>query len=276
MVAGGAVPYTYTFTNAYWYLPVMMLLANNCISCGDRPFQAREIWPAEIPDQAIYLTGMGETGFRLDEFETAAGAENVLRTTSRWRTVTDSYGVVLIVVILRNNGNTTDPNQWMPIDKVNRGRSYLFRNIRPGYHPETANETGGKITQDITEQVRRYNAVIPLGVHDELHAHIVDNPVLKFDVGIFRRNLLTDSQEHPGRNLENIGLVHERDLMPSVFLSVVKTKPDDPLRPGLCHPCRRIGDLETLVERLDSRVESLRVLPEQGEVNMVEGRLDSR
>ena len=133
MVAGGAVPYTYTFTNAYWYLPVMMVLANNCTSCGDKPLRARETWPDEIPDQSIYLTGMGDTGFRLDEYETAAEAENVLRTTGRWRTVTDSYGVVLIVVILRNNGNTSDPNQWMPVDKVNRGRSYLFRNIRPGY-----------------------------------------------------------------------------------------------------------------------------------------------
>ena len=36
----------------------------------------------------------------------------------------------LYAIILRNNGNTTAPNQFLPIDAINRGRSYLYRDMR--------------------------------------------------------------------------------------------------------------------------------------------------
>lgn len=134
MVAGGATPYTYSFTNAYWYLPVIMMLANRCTSCADtRPLGPKETWPTEIPDQSIYLQGTGDDGFFLDEYDNTADAESALRTASRWRTVTNSYGLVVAGLILRNNGNTSEPNQWMVIDGVNRRRSYLFQKMRTGW-----------------------------------------------------------------------------------------------------------------------------------------------
>ena len=37
------------------------------------------------------------------------------------------YGIPIGCIILRNNGNTVDKNQFMPIDPVNRGRSYIWR-----------------------------------------------------------------------------------------------------------------------------------------------------
>ena len=41
-----------------------------------------------------------------------------------------AYGIPLAIVIMRNNGNTALVNQYMPIDSVNRGRSYIWRNLK--------------------------------------------------------------------------------------------------------------------------------------------------
>ena len=37
----------------------------------------------------------------------------------------------LALAILRNSGDTASPNQFQPVDAVNRGRSYLWRDVRP-------------------------------------------------------------------------------------------------------------------------------------------------
>jgi len=45
----------------------------------------------------------------------------------------NSAGLPMAALVLRNNGNTTDPNQWMAIDRVNRGRSYLLWDYRQAW-----------------------------------------------------------------------------------------------------------------------------------------------
>jgi hypothetical protein len=69
------------------------------------------------------------------EYATAAEAENAAYPdvssgvlVGEWL---DDYP--LCIVIARNNGNTAEENQFMPIDNVNRGRSYLWHDIRPRY-----------------------------------------------------------------------------------------------------------------------------------------------
>lgn len=42
------------------------------------------------------------------------------------------YQFLLWSFVLRNNGTITEPGQIMPIDPVNRGRSYMYRDMRPG------------------------------------------------------------------------------------------------------------------------------------------------
>ena len=67
----------------------------------------------------------------MEEFETAAEAEDACREIRG--DAAFSYGVAAAGLVLRNNGNTDSPNQYMPVDMVNRGRSYLFGKKRYGW-----------------------------------------------------------------------------------------------------------------------------------------------
>ena len=108
--------------NAYWYYAVN-IVPNTYYLPG---LTAKEEWPETAPERSIYFREVSEW------VETAATAENnVLRNE---RSSGQFYGPCTTSVILRNNGNTVDINQYMPIDPVNRGRSYLFMNITPGWH----------------------------------------------------------------------------------------------------------------------------------------------
>jgi len=119
--------YTYTFTNAYWYAPCVVILTNYATWPPPEP---PATWPTEPPDTIFYLYGgIGAPYFQ--EFETAAEAEDACRLI-RGDPVA-YYGLVMASIILRNNGNIADPNQWMPVDKINRGRSYLFGGRRYGW-----------------------------------------------------------------------------------------------------------------------------------------------
>jgi hypothetical protein len=75
----------------------------------------------------LYVGGGG--GF-WNEYATAGEAEEAamandcpqLHTLPPW-----DYGIPIGCVILRNNGNTSNTNQFMEIEPVNRGRSYIFK-----------------------------------------------------------------------------------------------------------------------------------------------------
>lgn len=117
--------YTYTFTNPYWYVPCFIVLSAYGLS-------SREEWPSTVPDDAIYLRGTIATAPYMEEFETFREAEDELMAAGDIQAA-ENYGFVSSGLILRNNGNTTYENQYMEIDKVNRGRSYLYWNTKPGW-----------------------------------------------------------------------------------------------------------------------------------------------
>ena len=106
--------YNYTFTNADYYRPmaVMLRYSGNSLALGtDPPIYimpgASEYATAAEAEEAAYPPWPG------GEFDPDA-----------W------WGIPLGIFIIKNNGNTTLPNQFLPIDRVNRGRSYLFRQLR--------------------------------------------------------------------------------------------------------------------------------------------------
>ena len=112
---------SYTFTNAFWYSPRLVVMRSSSFWPPPEP---PATWPTDAPDDTLYLYGTGE-------FATVADAEVACRN-MRGDTASQS-GIVMGGLILRNNGNTTDPNQYQPIDRVNRGRSYLFGGKRYGW-----------------------------------------------------------------------------------------------------------------------------------------------
>jgi hypothetical protein len=117
--------YSYTFTNADWYVPAFITLD---------PYGLRgyETWPDTVPDDALYLVGTITAAPYMEEFATFREAEDALMVTGVIQRASD-FGLPTQGIILRNNGNTTDPNQWMAVDKVNRGRSYLFWEMKAGW-----------------------------------------------------------------------------------------------------------------------------------------------
>ena len=104
------------FSNAGWYCAVLIGVDADMWPPPDPP----DTWPDSLPDDCLYMYRS------TDEFETAAGAEAAVRNLSGERVA--YYSVCMGGIVLRNNGNTADYNQFMPIDPVNRGRSYLFDN----------------------------------------------------------------------------------------------------------------------------------------------------
>ena len=117
--------------NAYWYTPVGIGIyygdfldpTNNIELIGD--YYGDELG-------GVYIGPVcGFAGGCLTMYETAGEAEAGLDYCLQDAMAQSQLAICKL--ILRNNGNTTGYNQWMPIDKVNRGRSYLWGNIKQGY-----------------------------------------------------------------------------------------------------------------------------------------------
>jgi hypothetical protein len=103
-----------SFNNAGYYLPVLLCYY------GD--------WAAyhnleSYDDPQVFDNIVG------DEVATAGEAESVIDGYLNGMT-TIYYKVPLVALMLRNNGVTGVDGQILPIDQVNRGRSYLYRDIR--------------------------------------------------------------------------------------------------------------------------------------------------
>lgn len=119
----------YSFTTANWYLPIYVILS----------------WQYAYVN--IEDTGYGTPSFRLYgadyysysgggfvEYETAEDAEAAIDGTNPdfYQDHMTEVGLPLCRVILRNSGVVDVPYQFMPVDMVNRGRSYLWGQFRNG------------------------------------------------------------------------------------------------------------------------------------------------
>jgi len=117
-----------SFTNPDYYKAIAL-----CYN-GDWIFYEQYGIEYVVDECAFYFYG-GET-----EHATAAGAEAEIDLMlngglcggDNGEGLYYEYAFQLWSLILHNNGITGTPGQIMPIDKLNRGRSYLYRDLRPG------------------------------------------------------------------------------------------------------------------------------------------------
>ena len=118
--------YTYTFNNPYWYAPCIAIIT------GYATWPPPDPWPEEPPDTIFYLYGThGGSSPYFAEYETAGEAEMALQEIIGEQAA--YYGIAAGGLVLRNNGNVGAHNQYMPVDPINRGRSYLFGGKRYGW-----------------------------------------------------------------------------------------------------------------------------------------------
>jgi hypothetical protein len=113
-----------TFSNADWYLVYVLLLK--------LPADVSE--PTES-DWSFWLWGTGT------ELETAAEAEahmewDTLHESNPWYSFYDGFhGYPLCGLVLKNDGTVGSGCPILPVDVVNRGRSYMWpRDVRPRHY----------------------------------------------------------------------------------------------------------------------------------------------
>jgi len=111
----------FKFTNANRYVAALIGIDQDLWPPPEPP----DTWPTDYPDNCLYIYRS------TTEFETAAEAEVRVRELIGQRVI--YYSVNGGGIVFRNNGNTDDYNQFMPIDPINRGRSYLFGKKRYGW-----------------------------------------------------------------------------------------------------------------------------------------------
>jgi len=108
------VTYDGNFTNAGYYWPLLLRYS-------DDYFYALRDGGSAAP-----IVDYGAT-----EYATAGEAEVAAQGWFDGATVLYDGYLPLCVVVLKNNGTTGSDGQVLPVDQVNRGRSYFWRDVRP-------------------------------------------------------------------------------------------------------------------------------------------------
>ena len=76
----------------------------------------------------------------------------------------------------------------------------------PGATPNPPTKPGRQIAQHVAIQIRQHQHVVQLGLLHQLHAHVVDDPVLEFDVGILLGHLPRNFEKQPIVNFRMFAL----------------------------------------------------------------------
>ena len=167
----------------------------------------------------------------------------------------------------------------------------VLAEVRARRHPEAADHAGGEVGEDVAVQVREHEHVVLLRPLDELHAHVVHDPVVELDVAVLVRDLARNAQPEAVGELHDVRLVHGRDLAAAVAARVVEGELEDAARAGDGDrldrdagvapaelPALRFDPVDQLlgVGRallvLDPGVEVLGVLADDDQVDVVEAR----
>ena len=138
---------------------------------------------------------------------------------------------------------------------------------------QAADETAGQVGQDVAIEVGRDDDIELFRTHDHLHARVVDDFVVAFDLRIILGDGVEDVEEQAVAHLEDIGLMDAGNLFASMGYGVVESGLNDAFT-GLA------GDELDGVDRVfihlvfDADVQVFRVFPESDDVDVGEGRLD--
>ena len=159
-----------------------------------------------------------------------------------------------------------------PVDRLEDGA--IRADVGPRRHAETADQPGAEVAHDVAVQVREHQDVVELRLLDELHAHVVDDPVLELDPALVRRRHGPAAlEEQAVRELHDVGLVDGGHLVPAVRDRVVEGEPRDPLRRGTGDDLDALGGVGA-DHVLDAGVEVLGVLADDHEVDVLVARVE--
>jgi len=94
----------------------------------------------------------------------------------------------------------------------------------PGHQPGPADQPSGHVGDDITVEIRHHQDVKLLRLGDHLHAGVVDDHPLEFDVRIESGDLLAATEEEAVAELHDVGLVNRSHFLPIELGRVIESK----------------------------------------------------
>ena len=106
----------FTFDNPYYYFGATLTI-----------YTQEAMWDSQ-PTFGLFLN------YAFPEQPTAADAEDKIISHGMLGAWKEEFP--LCGVVLRNDGRIGEPNAFMPIDAVNRGRSYYWMDLRPRHYVE--------------------------------------------------------------------------------------------------------------------------------------------
>ncbi len=146
----------------------------------------------------------------------------------------------------------------------------------PGATPRPPTRPAREVAHDVAVEVGQDQDVVQLGLLDELHAHVVHDPVFELDLAfVGRGDGPAGREEQAVRELHDVGFVDRRDLPPAIRHRVVEAEAGNPLRRGPGDDLYALGRVRT-DHVLDAGVEVLSVLADDDQVHGVISGLEAR
>ena len=72
-------------------------------------------------------------------------------------------------------------------------RHTVLADVGPRRDAQATDEPGDEVADDVAVEVRCDQDVVEIGLYDELHAHVVDDPVFELDLGVVLCDLARDA-----------------------------------------------------------------------------------
>src|SRR5690242_16254244 len=105
-----------------------------------------------------------------------------------------------------------------PVDGFKNGA--VVAEVGAGHQAEAAHKSGAKIGDDVAVEIFEQQHVVLIGVHDQLHAGVVDDVLAVRDLGIFLGDVAGAAQEEAIGKLHDVGLVDGVNLLALVLAGV--------------------------------------------------------
>src|SRR5215213_6064628 len=107
----------------------------------------------------------------------------------------------------------------------------LLTYVRPRGDAEPTGEPGTEVREDVAVEVGADQNVVEVRFHDELHAHVVDDAVVYLleVVLVVLGDLEEDVTEQSVRELHDVGLVDDGDVLAALFFRPLEGHPTDAL-----------------------------------------------
>src|SRR5260370_10254417 len=103
----------------------------------------------------------------------------------------------------------------------------LVAEIRAGDKAEAADQSRAQIGKNVAVKILHQQDVVLVGVHDQLHASVVDDVLAVGDLGILFRDVARTSQKQSIGQLHDVGFVDGMNFLALIFPCILESKTRD-------------------------------------------------